>query len=428
MKVLLISANTETINMPVLPLGLACVDAAVQNAGFETKTLNLMGKSDTQSLLENAIRDFQPEAIGISVRNIDDQSMTNTRFMLDPVKTMIGYCKGATDAPIILGGAGYSIFPEAALDYLGADMGIKGEGEIAFPELLRRLSCNADVADIPGVYLPNRPPRQECNRIKFLSDLALPRPRIHLSLPDAFKKADIWVPFQTRRGCPMNCSYCSTGSIEGRIIRKFPHDAAVRALAEYVSAGFTKFFFVDNTFNLPSTYAETLSDRIIDERLPIQWRCILYPLKIHPRLIEKFARAGCVEVSFGFESGSDQILRMMNKRYTAQDIRQASTILSDNGIHRMGFLLLGGPGETRETILESLSFADSLKLDSMKLTLGIRIYPDTTLSVIARKEGIIASDDPLLFPKFYIRKVLDAHWIKETLDRWIKDRPNWFMQ
>jgi radical SAM superfamily enzyme YgiQ (UPF0313 family) len=428
MKVLLISANTETINMPVLPLGLACVDSALEHAGFETQSLNLMGTSDTRSLLENSIRDFDPDAIGISVRNIDDQTMTNTRFMLDPVKAMIDGCRKITEAPVILGGAGYSIFPEATLDYLGADMGIKGEGEIAFPELLRRMQRHAPMDDVPGLYFPNRHPVNECRRIRDLSNIPLPRPGVHLSVPDGFKRKEIWLPFQTRRGCPMNCSYCSTGSIEGRIIRKFPHDAVIGALSEYVSAGFTKFFFVDNTFNLPPSHAETLCDRMIAENFNIQWRCILYPAAIHPRLIEKFARAGCVEVSFGFESGSDQILHLMNKRYTPEDIRQASAVLSDHHIQQMGFLLLGGPGETPDTLLESLSFADSLQLDALKLTLGIRIYPDTPLARIAQQEGVILPDDNLLLPKFYLRKGIDAGWAKKTIALWMKDRSNWFMQ
>lgn len=428
MKILLISANTETVNMPVLPLGLACVDAALQEAGFETKSLNLMGKSDANSLLENATRDFQPDAIGISVRNIDDQSMYGTRFMLDPVKDIIAACKSFSDAPIILGGAGYSIFPNAALAYLNADMGIKGEGEAAFPELLRRVKRHDEIGDIPGLYLPHQPPRSEWRQIRYLSDVPLPRPGIHLSVPDALKKQDLWLPFQTRRGCPMNCSYCSTGAIEGRIIRKFSPDHIIRILSEYVDAGFKKFFFVDNTFNLPTSHAETLCDRLIAEKLNIKWRCIVYPSLLSNRLLEKLARAGCVEVSFGFESGSDKILRLMNKRYTSDDIRKASEMLSDQGIHRMGFLLLGGPGETRETVLESLAFADSLKLDSMKLTLGIRIYPHTNLADIARNEGIISSADNLLLPKFYFRKDLDPQWVKESVDLRIKDRPNWFMQ
>lgn len=145
-------------------------------------------------------------------------------------------------------------------------------------------------------------------------------------------------------------------------------------------------------------------------------------------MIKKFARAGCVEVSFGFESGSDQILHQMNKRYRSQDIRQASAILSDHGIQQMGFLLLGGPGETHDTLLQSLSFAESLQLDAMKLTLGIRIYPETPLADTAENEGVISPADNLLLPKFYIRKGFDANRAKKTLDRWIKDRPNWFMQ
>jgi radical SAM superfamily enzyme YgiQ (UPF0313 family) len=226
----------------------------------------------------------------------------------------------------------------------------------------------------------------------------------------------------------MNCSYCSTGSIEGRIIRKISPDSVVRALSEYVSAGFTKFFFVDNTFNLPPTHAEALCDLLIAENLNIQWRCILYPSRIDPRLIEKFARAGCVEVSFGFESGSDQILRLMNKRYTLQDIRHSSEILSDHGIQQMGFLLLGGPGETQDSVLESLSFAGSLKLDALKVTLGIRIYPDTPLADTAIAEGVISPHDNLLMPRYYLRKGLDANRVKALIDLWIKDRPNWFMQ
>lgn len=144
--VLLISANTETVNMPVLPLGLACVAAAAERAGMSVRTISLLGRTDIESALKNAIRDAQPDVIGVSVRNIDDQSMNNPHFMLDPVREMIRTCRSLCDAPVVLGGAGYSIFPEAVLSYTGADMGIRGEGESAFPELVRRLR-----PDTPGI-------------------------------------------------------------------------------------------------------------------------------------------------------------------------------------------------------------------------------------------------------------------------------------
>jgi len=140
LKVLLVSANTETINMPVLPLGLGCVTAATQIAGYDIKLLNLLDQKDSLSLLKRTVHDFRPDVIGISVRNIDDQNMERPRFLLGPVKNIISECRKISNATIVIGGAGYSIFPQAALDYLNADMGIQGEGEVAFLELLNMLN------------------------------------------------------------------------------------------------------------------------------------------------------------------------------------------------------------------------------------------------------------------------------------------------
>jgi radical SAM superfamily enzyme YgiQ (UPF0313 family) len=96
--------------------------------------------------------------------------------------------------------------------------------------------------------------------------------------------------------------------------------------------------------------------------------------------VASIARAGCEQVSIGFESGSEHILKNMNKRFTLEEVRQISEALSGQGIKRMGFLLLGSPGETRGSVEESLIFADSLKLDNVKITAGVRIYPDTPLA------------------------------------------------
>lgn len=215
MNILLISANTETVNMPVMPLGLACVAAAVERAGMNVRTVSLLGQSDTRTVLENAISGTNPDVIGISVRNIDDQSMRDTRFMLDPVKETIRTCRSLCRAPIVLGGAGYSIFPEAVLSYTGADMGIRGEGEFVFPELIRRIHAKKDLSGLPGLYIPGRPatpPRYT----RDSSQLILPRPGTHLEMPPDIPRERIWLPVQTRRGCPMECICFSPGSISPR--------------------------------------------------------------------------------------------------------------------------------------------------------------------------------------------------------------------
>lgn len=426
MRVLLISADTEQINMPVLPLGLACVAAAIDNQGHTAKMLNLMMQTDTQKALRKTIVEFNPEIIGISVRNIDDQNMENPRFLLKTVKEVVTNCRKYSDATIVLGGAGYSIFPQATLDFLEADIGIQGEGEISFSTLLERLGDKKDFSDIPGLYLPGQISQSESRYIKNLTDTPLPLPDVHLSTPSTLKDQEIWIPFQSRRGCPLDCSYCSTATIEGRTIRKHDPQKVVEAISSYVEVGLDHFFFVDNTFNLPSAYAKALCEQLISSKLKITWRCILYPWKVDDELVEKMAKAGCREVSLGFESGSEKILAQMNKKYLPADIREISERLKKFGISRMGFLLFGGPGETKETANESLEFADSLDLEAMKITIGIRIYPDTSLQQIAIKEGLITADDNLLVPKFYVAKGLES-WLRKTVEVWMENRPHWVM-
>jgi radical SAM superfamily enzyme YgiQ (UPF0313 family) len=316
------------------------------------------------------------------------------------------------------------------LDFLDADIGIQGEGESAFLTLLNRLHDKKNLSEIPGLYLPGQKSQRESEYIKSLADIPLPLPDVHLSTPATLKDQEIWIPFQSRRGCPLDCSYCSTATIEGRIIRKHDPKKVVETISRYAEVGLDHFFFVDNTFNLPSVYANTLCEQLISSKLKITWRCILYPWKVDDELVEKMAKAGCREVSLGFESGSEKILAKMNKKYLPAEVRQISERLSERlkkfGIGRMGFLLFGGPDETKETANESLEFADSLDLEAMKITIGIRIYPHTSLQQTAIKEGLITADDNLLIPKFYIAKGLEG-WLRETVKAWMETRPHWVM-
>ena len=275
MKVLLISANTEQFNMPVIPLGLACVSAAVAKAGHDVILIDLMFEKNATGILKKAITEFYPECTGISVRNIDDQNFEAPVFLLDKVKEVVSICRELTDAPIVLGGAGYSIFPESTITYLEADMGIACEGEIAFPALLSRLENGHDLSGIPGLYIRTRGLQSAIEFAGTLDSLTLPDPGI-LSVSMAQKK-QLWIPVQTRRGCPLKCSYCSTPVIEGTIIRKRSPETVTNWVEKWVREGCEKFFFVDNTFNLPPDYAKKLCRSITERNLDISWSCILYP-------------------------------------------------------------------------------------------------------------------------------------------------------
>ena len=467
MRVLLISANTETISMPTLPLGLASVAAATRNAGHEVVLVNLMFEGDPKLILRSTLEVFRPQIIGISVRNIDDQNMPQPRFLLSPVREVVANCRSFSEAPIVLGGPGYSIFPESALRYLGADMGIQGEGEVVFPLLLDRIGKGGEVSDLPGIHLPGQiaranispfqsfPRKRESTSLstdvdprfrggdgqlssyrvadvralrkpplrhfeKNLDNLPLPEPS--LWIPPGAGRRKLWVPVQSRRGCPLDCTFCSTSTIEGRAIRRRSAGVVVKWLAKLRETGYRNFNFVDNTFNLPLNYAKDLCRRVIQAELELHLWCLIYPKWVDAELVELMRQAGCRQISFGFESGSDQMLRSLHKRFDQKEISAASKLFAEAGIERMGFLLLGGPGETKESVGGSLSFADSLNLEALKITMGIRIYPQTPLARTAAAEGVMRADDDLLFPRFYMQAGL-RDWLPERVAAYKASRP-----
>ena len=422
MHTLLISANTEKINMPTLPMGLGCVAKAVEAAGHTVDFLDLMTVTDWPALLRETISRSAPDIIGISIRNIDDQDSASPRFLLEKAREVVQVCRRHTAAPIVLGGAGYSIFPASVLDYTGADMGIQGEGEEALVMLLERLAASDPPTDVPGLYIKGQGLQAPRRYTRELDRFPLPGPE--LFDPGLAADPNYYLPIQTRRGCPLNCSYCSTSTIEGKVIRRRSPQEVIGALSRWRAAGFSRVYFVDNTFNLPEHYAQALCEQITAAGLDIRWRAILYPGQVSEKLVRAMARSGCRDVALGFESGFQPILDALNKRFSLDDIRRASRLLADHGIARMGFLLLGGPGETRETVLQSLAFADSLNLEAVKLSVGLRIYPYTALARLAMQEGVIGPDDDLLQPRFYIARGLEP-WLRETVRTWMADRPNW---
>jgi radical SAM superfamily enzyme YgiQ (UPF0313 family) len=424
MRVLLVSANRAEINMTVVPFGMACVAEAMKAAGHQVRMLDLMAEPEPYGALERTVGEFRPEVIGVSLRNIDDQVSVNPRLLFEEDQKIIALCKRISPAPVVLGGAGYSIFPRAALDRSGADFGIQGEGEAVLVRLLERISCGGSADGLPGLFVKGQASQSKREFARDLDRFPLPEPALFTDRISG--RDDFWFPVQTRRGCPNGCNYCSTAAISGSRIRKRSPRAVVEWMARLVRSGVRQFDFVDNTFNLPRTYAKKLCHELIRAGLGAKWRCILYPHRVDEELAALMAGAGCVEASVGFESGSTVILKLMNKRFTPEEVRRVCGLLRTYAIRRFGFLLLGGPGETRETVRQSLAFADFLDLDLLKITIGIRIYPDTPLAARAVEEGIIAPEDDLLCPRFYFAPGLEA-WLRETVSQWAASRPKWIM-
>jgi radical SAM superfamily enzyme YgiQ (UPF0313 family) len=372
--------------------------------------LALRSDANCETEILQGINQVSPEVIGVSVRNIDDQNMQLPRFLLASLRQVVAACRAASSARIVVGGAGYSIFPESVLAYLDAGIGIRGEGEAAFPALLSWLERGTQSSPPPATCFPNGS-HTPATFARALDDLLLPEPRLWLDFPGS---TEMRIPVQTRRGCPLDCIYCSTSAIEGRPVRQRSSDSLVKWLAGLRERGFEQFYFVDNTFNLPLSYAKELCWKLIAADLGLDWWGIIYPKWVDRELVELMARAGCTQVSLGFESGSEAILPQLNKRFTCAEVRTISDGFAGVRIKRNGFLLLGGPQETRNTVEQSLAFADGLRLDALKITVGIRIYPHTPLASVAVAEGLVSPEDNLLLPRFYLTPEL-RDWLPERI-------------
>ena len=428
MKILLISENRTTTLVSPFPLGLAFVAGSLRQAGHEVNVLDFMFLEEWQEKLCNTLNDFQPDAIGLSIRNIDNQDMRNPVFFLSDHLEIVRAVRRYSNALIILGGSGFNIHPAGCLRYLDTDFGIYGEGEKAFPKLLSSIKT-AEFFNIPGAVW-KKDNKIIINPPDYISDLnKWASPSFKDFDVTAYHEAKSELPgcitVQNKRGCHMKCIYCSTPFLEGTHCRLRDTRQSVKEMAALNrEKNIQRFYVVDNVFNFPLSNAKDFCREIITQGLKVSWQAILNPAFSDEELFELMAKAGCRFISLGNESGHELILKNLRKGFTLENVRKAARIARANGIRFGCFLLLGGPGETQDTVKQSVEFVEELSPDLVTLKAGIRIYPGTQLETLARDEGMIGNDRDLLYPAFYISSAI-REWVWDYLEKTVNNRGNW---
>ncbi|MCP4666666.1 MAG: radical SAM protein [Deltaproteobacteria bacterium] len=419
MKVLLISPNVETLPDPVFPIGLAYIAAAVKRKGFQCQVLDLCFKKDYEAAIESSITSFEPDVIGLSLRNIDNVSYPNyisyLPFCAEVVKKIRLHAKGS----IIIGGSGFSLMPDEVLQYLGGDFGVVGEGERSFVDLLKRLEGEKE-----GVAESQRPGaiEHEPGIIKDLDDIPLPdRPAFDNA---AYLKWGGMGNLQTKRGCPFKCVYCTYPIIEGKEVRVRSPERVCNEIEGMMEQGISNVFIVDNEFNYPLDHAEAICREMIRRKLPVQWSCYAHPGFVTPQLVELMLEAGCTGLEFGSDAASEAMLKNLGKGFTLEDLKEASSICRKTGMPFCHSLLLGGPGETMETVRETIKAIEEMSPTAIICMIGIRVFPRTRLSFIAVKEGIAHPEADFLRPVFYLSPAIENE-IVPFLKKFSKRAPNW---
>ncbi|MDI6742732.1 MAG: lipid biosynthesis B12-binding/radical SAM protein [Smithella sp.] len=420
MKVLLISANTLRIPYPVYPLGLDYVAGSLDSR-YQTKIVDLNDFSNPESL-EAMIRDFSPDFAGVSIRNIDNTDVINCRSFLPEYQDLVNRIRKNSSAKIILGGSGFTIFPVEFMQALDADYGIAGEGE-RLSLLLDGLQKNTDIKKIPGVLIKEKTGivyEPWDGEIQRSFDPASPHTRFYLAFGGMLN-------LQTKRGCPFHCSYCTYPHIEGGRMRFFEPREIARRARELQEAGAKYIFITDSAFNASYEHSAQVAQAFIDAQVSIPWGGFFAPTVPSADYFKKMADAGLTHVEFGTESLSGPVLKNLRKPFSAADVFTAHKKALDAGLHIAHYFLLGGPGENKQTLRETLTGIDNLEKAVFFFFCGVRIYPHTALYDLALQEGQISSGQNLLPPVFYRSRDITVAEIMQTVEGQANGRLNWII-
>jgi radical SAM superfamily enzyme YgiQ (UPF0313 family) len=418
MRVLLISANRLTEPYPVYPLGLDYVAGAIAD-DHEVEIADLNNFQDNESLGE-MIQRFSPDVIGISLRNIDNTDTTDPRGFIEIYRGLIDAIKSRSDALIVLGGSGFTIFPAETMEALNADYGIEGEGE-RLALLLKAIEKGEDPTSIPGVVTPTVhkpiPPPWD----KPLNGTPIKDPA-HLAF---YLENGGMLNLQTKRGCPFGCIYCTYPYIEGRKQRLFaPKEVAVAALG-LQKAGAKYFFVADSAFNSDDSHSIAVAKAFKKAGVSIPWGAFFVPLKPPQDYFRILADAGLTHVEFGTESLSNRVLASYRKPFRVHHVLDAHRAAVAAGLNVAHYFVLGGPGENGDTLNETLSKADTLNKSVLFFFCAMRIYPHTALYQIAIREGQILEDQSILEPVFYRSSSIEPGDMIRRVKDVAEDRPNW---
>ncbi len=417
MKVLLISANTLNTPYPVYPMGLDYVAAALVDK--HQVTIADMNLTDMEAL-EQIIKNFKPQAIGISLRNIDNTDTSDPQGFIHGYKKLVTAIRRLTKAVIILGGSGFSIFPDKIIAALAADYGIVGEGE-RMASVLDALEKDQIPQALPGVVIPGREipkpvPLTESWRRHF--DIESKH------LPYYLHKGGM-LNLQTKRGCPFRCIYCTYPHIEGRGLRLIPPKQVAHTARQLQEAGAKYLFIADSAFNADSAHSLEVAEQFREAGVSIPWGAFMAPLKMPDNYYDILATAGMAHAEFGTESLSNRVLKAYGKPFDRQQIFRSHEASIKAGLHVAHYFLLGGPGETVDTLNMTLTNIDNLKKSVLFLFCGIRIYPHTALFDRALAEGQITRSQDLLEPVFYQSQAIGAEEIIQRVKAESRGRINW---
>jgi radical SAM superfamily enzyme YgiQ (UPF0313 family) len=286
------------------------------------------------------------------------------------------------DTTIIVGGPHISSMALETMErFTEFDLAVVGEGEEALVLLLNALQAGSDLVDVPGIVYRERGEIQLKLRQnpglpvkKDLDYLPMPAWDLLPNFPAAYAPAVYDFPRQpvasiaASRGCPFHCKFCDTSTF-GASVRAYSPERLVHMIKYLQNTyGIRHIMFVDDLFVASRQRVTRLCELILKHKIDITWSCASRVDVVKPDLLKLMKRAGCWEMSFGLESGSDEQLKRMDKSASIDKSVRALNWAHDAGIRTKGLFMLGYPGESKATVKATMDFIHSVPLTIMNLS------------------------------------------------------------
>ncbi len=379
--------NTNRLRPPIGPLGLEYAADSLRARGIEARLLDLCFESSFEEAVAGALDRGEPLLVGLTLRNTDDCYLASGEDFVPEFARLVGVVRRRTRAPVVVGGSGYSVFPAAVLEGCGADYGIAGDGEVPLAELAGALAAGGEVGEVPGLVWGeggevrhNRP---------WVEDISkLPSRRRALVDNRRYFAEGGQAGVETKRGCDRACIYCADPLGKGRRVRARTPVQVVEEFEALLAQGVDHLHLCDSEFNVPEEHAVACVSALKRHGIGTRARWYGYAKPpIGTELGTEMRRAGCVGMNFGADSGDDGMLARLGRDFRAEDLEETARACREAGIVFMYDLLLGGPGETRESAARTIEVMKRISPDRVGVSLGVRVYPGTRLAEMVRSEG-----------------------------------------
>lgn len=379
MKILFISPWTKTLYgdekaIPGHPhIGIAYLTAVLKENNHQVKIFDQAIENDDQKLTD-LIKKFKPDVIGI----------TAFSYCYAYVSDLIKKVKSITKIPLIMGGPHVSAVKKDSLEKTQADFAMKNEAENSFIIFLNEFKKKKPrFKTVPNLIWRDKNGNViENPDASFIVDLdKIPFPdysEFHFEKYSYFSSKTI--PIITSRGCPYNCNYCSVRLSMGRGFRPRSPKNILLEIEHWYKKGFRTFEINDDCFTLDLKRAEEICDLIIKKKLNITYNLYngIRVDRVSKKLLKKMKQSGCVFISFGVESGNQGIINQIGKNITLKQTRRAIKLTNEVGIANSANFIIGHPGETYKTAMQTIKFAEELPTNFVNFY-NLIPYPGTAL-------------------------------------------------